>query len=194
MVGEGYNSHVRVIFQCTNQRCQELFIATYTHSRNIIGHYDGQEGFQFWYVAPHSAQEADISEIIVEISPSFEEIYNQSLAAETHELTQLIDVGLRKVLEFLIKDYAISNNPDKEEEIRAAFLSSCIKNYVDDPKIKSCAERAAWLGNDETHYIRVWEDKDIVDLKLLIRLTVNWVESSVLTRRYMEDMNSEKGT
>ena len=31
------------------------------------------------------------------------------------------------------------------------------------------------LGDDETHYERRWIDKDLNDLKNLIRLTVNWI-------------------
>lgn len=47
---------------------------------------------------------------------------------------------------------------------------------------------AVWLGNDETHYYRRWEDKDINDLKLLIKLTANWIEIKELTKNYSEDM------
>jgi hypothetical protein len=43
-------------------------------------------------------------------------------------------------------------------------------------------------GNDETHYVRQWEDKDITDLKTLIPPTVNWIETILLTRKYMQSM------
>ncbi len=43
----------------------------------------------------------------------------------------------------------------------------------------------------ETHYIRKWEDKDVDDLKLLIRLTVNWIESHILTAQYTKEMKPE---
>lgn len=79
-------------------------------------------------------------------------------------------------------------NPEKEEEILKAFLGSCIKEYVEDGKVKECAKRATWLGNDETHYVRKWGTKDIEDLRTLIRLVVNWIESDVLTNQYLKDM------
>ena len=59
---------------------------------------------------------------------------------------------------------------------------------MDDPRLKQCAERATWLGNDETHYERKWIDRDVDDLKTLIRLTVNWVESALLTEKYAKGM------
>ena len=69
-----------------------------------------------------------------------------------------------------------------------AYLSTCIAKYVDSPQVRLCAQRAAWLGNDETHYVRKWIDKDINNLKELITLTINWIHSSILTKKYVSDM------
>jgi len=79
-----------------------------------------------------------------------------------------------------------------KEGIEKELLSATIKNRVNDPNVKVCAERAAWLGNDATHYVRKWEDKDISDLKTLITLTVNWITNAVLTERYLKDMNQPR--
>ena len=46
-----------------------------------------------------------------------------------------------------------------------AVLGTVIADYLDEPNIRDSAERAAWLGNDETHYLRRWEEQDIQDLK-----------------------------
>ncbi|GBF44630.1 hypothetical protein LPTSP2_39330 [Leptospira ellinghausenii] len=90
----------------------------------------------------------------------------------------------------MIKDYLIIKTPEEEEKIRKELLGNSIKNRISDQNIKSCAERAAWLGNDETHYIKKWEDKDINDLKILLQLTVKWIEAEILTKSYLENMNS----
>ena len=63
-----------------------------------------------------------------------------------------------------------------------------IGQYVEDANIKACAKRAVWLGNDETHYVKKWGDKDISDLKVLIKLTVGWVQNCILTQQYIADM------
>ena len=60
-------------------------------------------------------------------------------------------------------------------------LSNCIKEYVDDPRIKSLAEKAVWLGNDETHYIRKHEDKDITDMKRFIDAMVYFISMVLIT-------------
>lgn len=102
----------------------------------------------------------------------------------------MVGIGLRKALEFLVKDFAISENPGKVDEIQKNLLGACIDKYINDTNVKECAKRAAWLGNDETHYVRKWGNKDIEDLKLLVRLTVNWLESHLLTKQYIASMPS----
>lgn len=79
-------------------------------------------------------------------------------------------------------------HPKHDNKIKTMFLSNCITEFVDDERIKQCAKRAVWLGNDETHYLRKWQDKDINDLKILIKLTINWIENILLTNKYSEDM------
>jgi len=125
---------------------------------------------------------------ISEISPYYAQIYNQSLKAEHYDLKDIAGCGYRKSLEFLVKDYAIKNFPDKSKEIKLKTLSACINDYCDDAKLKACASRAAWLGNDETHYCRRWEGKDLQDLKVLIRLTESWILTNLLTSKYLEEM------
>ena len=170
---------LRVVFQCPDLRCQELFVGYYAESypSNYLRR-----------VAPIEPLEAQFSEVINEASPTFVEVYNQAIAAESANLSQIVGMGLRKALEFLVKDFAIREHPDQDEDIRKAPLARCIKEYIKDPNVKECAKRAAWLGNDETHYTRRWLDKDLKDLKLLIRLTVNWVENAILTEKYIDDM------
>ena len=54
------------------------------------------------------------------------------------------------------------------------------------------ASRAAWLGNDETHYIRKWVDKDVQNLKSLIDLTIRWIESEIETKQLLTEMPENK--
>ena len=140
--------------------------------------------------------QADFAEGVADISPNFVKLLNQSLAAESHNLDQIVGIGLRKALEYLTKDYCVRKHPTKEDEIKAAFLGKCISDFVTDPNIQNCAKRAAWLGNDETHYTRVWTDHDINDLKILIRLTQNWISNELLTQKYLSEMPepAKKGT
>jgi len=69
-------------------------------------------------------------------------------------------------------------------------LQQCVKNYIDEQSIKAMAERAIWLGNDETHYVKKWLDKDIKDLKNLIDLTVYYISTAIKSKRYSEEMSN----
>jgi len=105
-------------------------------------------------------------------------------------LDEIAGVGYRKALEFLIKDYCITENSDAEEEIKTKPLMQVINSYMDEaPKVKSCATKAVWLGNDETHYVRKWKDKEIKDLKILINLTIHHIEAEIMTAQFEADMS-----
>lgn len=132
-----------------------------------------------------SAYEAEI----IKISPAFAEIHSQAQEAEALGFSSLVGIGYRKALEYLIKDYVISKNPDLSDQIGKMPLAQCIKNYVTDPNVKFCSERAVWLGNDETHYVRKWLDHDLEDLKRLLQLTLYWLSSEILTSQYGQTMS-----
>ncbi len=177
----GAPKHLEVVFQCTRQACGHLFISTYRAGALSRA---GQHNFEFVSSAPLSPKPVEVSAELKAISPTFLDVYNQALAAEAHGLDQLTGIGLRKALEFLVKDFAISEFTDRKQKILSAKLGVCINTYIRDANTRECAKRAAWLGNDETHYLRRWVDRDINDLKILIRLTLNWIDNVLLTKRY----------
>jgi len=171
---------LEVVCICPNQDCKKSFIGYYLNygsfflfgGQTTVGDVEGKE----------------FKDIISAISEDFICIYNQAFAAEQYGLTEVCGVGYRKALEFLVKDYIISNNPLDKVTVERKQLGRCIAEYVDDSRVKSVAERAVWLGNDETHYVRKWDDKSIVDLKILIDLTVHWIEMESLTKNYDIEM------
>ena len=177
----GAKARVQAVFQCPRAYCRSLFIAYYDPAS--LGNY-----YDLLRLAPQTPNLQKFSEHIVSISKDFPVIFNQAQLAEQLELSEIGGPGYRKSLEFLIKDYALSRYPEKADDIKSKQLGTVIGEYVTDGKIKSTAKRAAWLGNDETHYYRNWENKDIKDLKILIELTVRWIESEELTRKYEEEM------
>lgn len=115
------------------------------------------------------------------LSPQFCKIFNQALAAETFGLDEIAGLGYRKSLEFLVKDFAIHEHPDAEETIKSAPLSQCIRNYISNDSIKTLAERSAWIGNDEAHYIRRQEERDVSDMKSFIQACVYFIAMTLIT-------------
>ena len=69
-------------------------------------------------------------------------------------------------------------NPDNTDKILAEPLGSCIKK-LEDQRLKVLAERSAWIGNDETHYVRKHDDLGIEDMKRFIKAMLNYVESEL---------------
>ncbi|WP_243349019.1 DUF4145 domain-containing protein [Parabacteroides sp. FAFU027] len=175
---------LEVILICPNNVCNKSFIGYYDEINipyNRYYQYNNQTSLG-------NLKEKEFSETINSISTNFTLIYNQSLAAEQYQLIEICGVGYRKALEFLIKEYLIQKNKSEQEKIEKKLLGSCINEYVDDVRIKKVAKRAVWLGNDETHYIRKWEGKDLSDLKKLIDLTVHWIEMEALTKSFEIEM------
>lgn len=150
-----------------------------------------QRRFGLQQCVPKYPKQKVFDDCINELSPIFVKIYNQALEAEAMNLDEVAGVAFRKAFEFLIKDYCISKHKDKENEIKVKFLGKCIKDYISDARIMQCSEKATWLGNDETHYVRKWENKDINDLKTLIHLTINWIVNEKLTENYMASFDQE---
>ncbi|ENA1795681.1 DUF4145 domain-containing protein [Flavobacterium psychrophilum] len=171
---------MEVMLTCPNVSCGKSFIGYYDYGGSVY-YFNGETTIG-------TLIEKEFSETITTISPNFATIYNQAFSAEQYDLTEICGVGYRKALEFLIKDYLIINNPDDIEKIQKKLLGACISEYIDNIRLKSVAKRAVWLGNDETHYVRKWETKDLQDLKKLIELTLHWIEMESLSDSLESEM------
>lgn len=169
---------------CTRKGCGALFVARYElESKSTTG-----LRLALKECVPMTPKKTEFPEEIRSLSPGFVEILNQAEAAEAVGLDQMVGMGYRKALEFLVKDFAKSEHPAEKEAIEKKMLGPCIKEYIDDTNVKKVAERAAWLGNDETHYVRRWETKDVEDLKRLVGLTVRAIENVLVTQLYLKEM------
>lgn len=177
-----HDKSLQIVFRCGNEFCRNIFIAYYR------GRYVFPTNFHFMFSRPRQFLEKEFSQIIKDISKNFVIAYNQSFIAEQSELTEICGTGYRKSLEFLIKDYLIFKNPKIAKKIKAEFLGTVIIKRVKNIKLKEVAKRAAWLGNDETHYERIWIDKDIVDLKKAIDLVVSWIDTDCSTEDFLKSM------
>jgi len=181
----GYNFSsllLEISFKCPSEECLSLFIGRYIKC--------GPKNYNFVGCNIENLIKREFSNSINSISPSFIKIYNEAYFAEQYKLIEICGVGYRKAIEFLIKDYLIVKNPMDEDNIKKKFLGNCIKEDIINRNIKKAAERAVWLGNDETHYVKTWESKNIQDLKKLIEITIHWIEMEELTSSLDEDMPS----
>ena len=170
---------------CPYESCQHLFIARY-HLINGV--------FFLHSCVPRQLKPYSVPDELRAISPDFCDIYIEADKAEQLGLKLVCGPGYRKALEFLIKDYLTLQQTTEEakKKIADSPLMACIKEFVTDSRVRTTAERATWLGNDETHYIRKWEDKDLEDMKRLITLTGYWIQSEHLTKSAVAEMPQGK--
>lgn len=179
------NARDYMYMQLECPHCNEVFTIKYKIYATIKA-YDGYE-YEFCSIYPKNIDEKKFYNKIHDISKEFIDIYNQARAAENYGLDKVCGIAYRKSLEFLIKDYLKHKEPHKKEEIERKPLGQCI-NDIENISIKKMARGATWLGNDETHYNKKWENKDISDLKNLIDLTLSWMELELKTEEYTSDM------
>ena len=170
--------------------CKNAFIGEYT-----------SEGDVYYFRKFHDYQKPkpkkEFSQGVKDISETFISIYSEAEIAEEMKLNQICGGGYRKAFEFLIKDYLISkldkeseDSGQEEEKIKNKPLGKCISEDIGDSRIKEMAKRATWLGNDEIHYTRKWDEKDLSDLKKLIEIVIHFIEMETLSEKYLEEMEN----
>ena len=92
----------------------------------------------------------------------------------------------------MLKDYAIKLNPNDAATIRKMQLANVISTYFSEPRMSAVFSRAAWLGNDLTHYERRWIDHDISHLKTLINASVHFIEMEAFASSLPTEMPDPK--
>jgi hypothetical protein len=175
------SNRLEIVLRCPRQECECYFIGRYNY-------FPAKTQFALSECVPLTIETSKSDDTVQKISPDFVLVYREAEEAELRNRKLVCGPGYRKALEFLIKDYVIKLNPDKAEEIKKLLLGKCISDFVKNDRIKEVAARAVWLGNDETHYLRKWLDKDLQDLKSLITLTVHWIVMEELTEATLKDM------
>jgi hypothetical protein len=173
---------IELLCGCPRNECASLFFVVY--KQDVYSH----NKYLLRKCYPLSKLKKDFTQEVADLSPDFVAVFNQAHYAEQEKLDLICGVAYRKALEYLIKDYVLKMYPEDDNKIKSMPLQQVIQKFITEPSIKLMAERATWLGNDETHYIRKWEDKDLQDLKNLIDLTVYFISMSLKALRYQEEM------
>ena len=176
------NNLPRVFITFFCPKCNRAFLGQYSGKWNSFSNVN----FQLDTLIPDGFLPRNFSPNISELSPNFVSIYNQAFNAEVAGLDRICGMGYRKALEFLIKDFAIHEHPEKQDDIEQASLGKCIDNYIDSSRITALAKASAWLGNDETHYIKRHPDYSIDDLKPFIDSVVSFIDSELTVYKAQE--------
>lgn len=173
--------------------CEEAFFVDGPISSGLhsFSNYAEHQSF-ISHIYPSGRFLTSFSDEISSLSNSFVELYHQSETAESEGLLGICGMGYRKSLEFLIKDYAIYKHHDQCAAVESSSLSQCIATYIADERIKSLAKAAAWLGNDESHYVKKHSSYDLKDLKAFIAATVSFIQYDLSYQSALDLLSSPK--
>ena len=181
-------------WSCTNSNCLKIFIALYKlgdggfeFSRYLNGLPKGPD----WPKPILDLKSGDIDEEGNPSQSKFIKTYLQSLVAENSGLDELAGMGYRKSIEYLVKDWAIQSKPEDIEIIKSKWLGQIITDYFTGD-LKDILERATWLGNDQSHYNKLFEDYNLEDLKELIGLIMVELDRQFKMAHYIQNIQKRK--
>lgn len=168
---ENYEENKVFILNCYSN-CDNEFMSTHSFDYN-------DDGYLYVSSAPVNFSGCSFSENIQSLSPQFVVTYNDSLHAEGLGLESICGMGYRKSLEFLIKDYVISKNPNEKSKVEKLPLAKCIATYISDERLKALATASTWLGNDQTHYVQKHSVHGLKELKQFINAFVTFIDADL---------------
>jgi len=179
---------------CANQLCKKVFVSQHRKVAN---------DFRFSRFLNGLPKGPDFPKPLTELKSGnpkqngeiettrFIKTYLQSLVAENSGLDELAGMGYRKAIEYLVKDWAIQNVPADKDKIEGLWLGQVITKYYEGD-LKEILERATWLGNDQAHYNKLFEEFEIGVLKELIDLIMVELDRQFKKKHYIDTIQSRK--
>ena len=182
-------------WECRFNQCGRTFVVSHINDNNgfykIERNLNGLPKGPIWPEPILNLKDGRTIDTEEETDSKFIKTYLQSLEAESNGYDEIAGMGFRKAIEYLVKDWSIQTNPTEKEKILGLWLSSIIKRYFSGD-LKEILERASWLGNDQTHYNKLFEDYNIDHLKELIDLIMVELDRDFKKRNYIDNIETRK--
>ncbi len=182
------------VWRCNFNKCNKIFVvshkkdeATYIIERTLNGLPKGP----IWPEPILNLKDGKTIETSKVLESKFIKTYLQSLESEANGHDEISGMGYRKAIEYLVKDWAIQTHPTEKEKILGKWLSAVIQDYFTGD-LKDILERATWLGNDQTHYNKLFDEYNISHLKELISLIMVELDREFKKRHYIENIEKRK--
>ena len=201
-MGEKIDNHydtLTVIWKCPIKTCKKNVVALYAFASNAQSHsnykfvefLNGSPALPIWPDFLQHMENGNPDDPAISESSKFTDIYRQALTAEFKGLNEIAGIGYRRAFEFLVKDFAIMEHPTEKENIMNMLLVSVVKKYFP-PEYLPLMERAAWLGNDETHYERKHPDFDLQDLKRVMSYVITDLDGKKQREKIVKTLQPKK--
>jgi hypothetical protein len=181
-------------WSCSSKSCKKTFVTLHRFNNSEFSFSRFLNGFPKGPIWPKPISDlisGNPKDPAIPEQTRFIKTYLQSLVAENDGLDEIAGMGYRKAIEYLVKDWAIKNKPDEKDKIEKLWLGQVISNYYDGD-LKDILERATWLGNDQAHYNRLFEEYDIAILKELIDLIMVELDRQYKKRHYIDTIQGRK--
>ena len=191
---DGFSLRLYSLWQCNSKNCNKIFIASHKDSLQGLCFERYLNGLPQGPIWPKPIIDLKDGRTVQteEIRPSnFIKTYLQSLEAESMGFDEIAGMGFRKSIEYLVKDWAIHNNPEDKEKILGLWMAEIIKNYFTGD-LKDILDRATWLGNDQSHYNKLFEEFNLSHLKELIELIMVELDREFKKKHYIENIEKRK--
>lgn len=173
------------LFYCNH--CQSFFMAEFVQDagssriHHLVKTYDIDNS------------QPQFSDLLQQMSSEFCETYKEAIEAEANGLKRIAGPGYRKALEFLVKDFAKrSANSEVSDKIDHMNLMQIIKTYINHSSILHLARAATWLGNDQTHTAKKYNDYDLEDLKRFILAVAKYIDLELTTEEALVLLEHKK--
>jgi hypothetical protein len=179
---------------CSNDTCNKIFLASYIPEGNslIFNRFlNGLPKGPEWPRPIEDLKSGNPKNLEHPEQTRFVKTYLQSLVAESNGLDELAGMGYRKSIEYLVKDWAIQNIPEDKDKIEKSWLGAVIHDYYSGD-LKEILERATWLGNDQAHYNKLFEEFEITVLKELIALIMVELDRQFKMKHYIDTIQKRK--
>lgn len=182
------------VWRCNFNKCKKIFVISHKNDHGTYIFERALNGLPKGPVWPEPILNLKDGQTIgsaEEKESKFIKTYLQSLESEANGHDEISGMGYRKAIEYLVKDWAIQTHPTAKEKILGQWLSAVIQEYFSGD-LKDILERATWLGNDQIHYNKLFEDYNISHLKELISLIMVELDREFKKRHYIETIEKRK--
>lgn len=172
--------------ECVKNKIDKPAVKKSKLGRIPVDPYQNELSFEWKSVAtaPRKTIQLNIPEGVSKLSKRFVDIYRQAAQAESDSLDEIAGMGYRKAIEILLTDFLIAFPPNdsvtREWVTNPTTTAGSKIVKIDNSRIRTTAKAISWIGNDESHYTRVNEEKDIQEMKKFIKLLLTLVEQELI--------------
>lgn len=182
------------IWRCNFAECKRIYAVSHKYAQGespIDRYLNGLPKGPIWPKPISDLKDGKTIGTETPADSNFIKTYLQSLEAEAHGYDEIAGMGYRKAIEYLVKDWAIQTNPEAKDKILTLWLSGIISEFYSGD-LKDILDRATWLGNDQSHYNKLFDEYNINHLKELIDLIMVELDREFKKRHYIETIEKRK--